>query len=57
MIVYTFDYNGKSIEIKKPVGGRWYIIIDGKCVAQGIPRERDARRISKQRAKEATHGT
>ncbi len=53
MITYEFRYEGKDIEIKKPVGGRWYVIINGMCVAQGIARERDARRISKQRAREA----
>jgi len=57
MITYEFRSNGKDVVIKKPVGGRWYIIIDGLCVAHGIRLERDARRLSKNlihRAREAT---
>jgi hypothetical protein len=57
MITYEFRSNGKDVVIKKPVGGRWYIIIDGLCVAHGIRLERDARRLAKnliQRAREAT---
>jgi len=56
MITYEFRSNGKDVVIKKPVGGRWYIIIDGLCVAHGIRLERDARRLAKnliQRAREA----
>lgn len=52
MITYSFDHHGKPVVIKKPVGGKWYVLFDGIIMDRDIPLERSARRIAKSLCKQ-----